>query len=149
MTYAQNTQGTTMDGVLAAVTDLIDEMRKTGASGSSFKRLADPIMVPSGPEASKISIDKAWLRENGITSFAITNPNPFWVRLRGSNDPFIPVTKSTGWLFPPGVHAIYATQYPDWVSALAVNEAGFPIFDGDGVFMYEGARIELAYGTGA
>jgi hypothetical protein len=149
--YAQNTSGTTIDGVLAALTDLIAEMRAASASGSSFRRLADPYLVPCELEASKKPVDRVWLEQKGVTSFAVTNPNPFWVRLRGSNTTpgFKAVEEHTGWLFPPGIHAIYATQYPDFMSAMAVEKPGFPITDGDGAFLYPGATIEVAYGTGA
>lgn len=144
-------RGTTEDALLAAMVDLINEMRDAAASGSSFRRLADPYMVTCAPTAGKTDVDADDLRAKGVTSFVITNPNPFWVRLRGSYlDPgFRAVTPTMGWMFPPGLHAVYATQYPDFMSAMAVEAVGFPIKDSQGNALYPNAVIEVAYGTGA
>jgi hypothetical protein len=61
----------------------------------------------------------------------------------------VPVEPTTGWIFAPGFQAVFGTQYPDFVSAMAIDKPGFPIFDANGAFLYPGATIELAYGTGA
>lgn len=84
-----------------------------------------------------------------MTAFCIVNPNKCWVRLRGTSKLIlgsvptasIPVSDSTGWLFPPGVMAVFSTQKPTFMSAMAVEKQGIipqaPFYD-----------VEVSYGIG-
>lgn len=117
-----------------------------------FHRVNDPVMVAIGPMAQTTIIPaSAMLDTDGVTklgSFYIANPNNVWVRLKGFNnqadcDAGTPVTAATGWLFPPGFVAVFSTQYPKCVSAMAVSEPGYPVTSST-----QFAPLELAYGTG-
>lgn len=128
----------------------------------AFRRLTDPFLIPTLPGVAsqvEIGID---FRENqqNFTSFCVVNSFPIWVRLRGSGrvaqigardgaaPTFKPVEDGRGWLFPPGFMGVFSTQYPKWVSGMAVERPGFPIKDDEGNPLYPNAVLELSYGRG-
>lgn len=112
-----------------------------------FKRNAgvSPIMVPATDTPSQVEIGPL---PDGVTSFAMINSYPVYVRLEGSSGTFSAVTAGTGWLVPPGHFGVYSTRYPKWVSCVAVERPGFPIKDGNGALLYPDAKLELLYGSG-
>lgn len=114
------------------------------------KTVRDPFMCGVGLEAVTTPIDRDLLVRKKCTSFHVVNPNPFYVRLRGSSGEGDDIGEGEGWLWPPGFVGVYSAQYPSFVSAIAVARPGFPIADASGAFLYEGtaAPIELAYGIG-
>lgn len=116
------------------------------ADTAPFYRMGEPNIIPVSPtSASNQFVIKM---PKNATSFRIVNNNPFAVRLRGTTAgmPFNQVTSTTGWLWMPGVEAIYGTVKPAIVSVMSVD-GPFAQFDpsqkaGTGV-------IELQYGSGA
>lgn len=106
----------------------------------AFRRSTDPYMVPAGASASKFDVPDD-LKSSGYMSFCVVNPNPFWVRLRGSTGTYVAVTDTTGWLFPPGFFGIFSTQYPEFMSAMGVVRQGLPVT--------AGGFLEVSYGGGA
>lgn len=151
--YPQNTAGTTMDGLLAAVGDLVGEMRESRMGSTNFRRVREPYMVPTGLTASQTAVDAAQLKALGVTSFYYVNKNPFYVRLRGSNvdGGFKPVTLTTGWSWKPLSDDAFATQFPDFMSAIAEHTEAFPIVDSNGAALpgVVFRPIEIHYGFGA
>jgi hypothetical protein len=116
-----------------------------------FRRMSEPTQVVVGATAQPTTIPAG--RTNDpftglpLPSFYVVNPNNVWVRLKGftntSDCSSIGVTPTTGWLWPPGHVAVYSTQFPACVSAMAVPMPGFPI---TAATTY--APIELSYGPG-
>lgn len=115
----------------------------------AFRRSTDPLLVPIDISATQFVVPTNFFISGpgkGATSFWVCNANNFWVRLRGSGDgitgvgSFVPVTETTGWLFPPGFTGPLSTQYPLFMSALAVVRQGIPA--GSGV-------LEVSYGGGS
>lgn len=108
-----------------------------------------PYMVPATDTPSQIMIGPL---PQGITSFGMVNSFPVWIRLLGSGQgesgTFTPASEGSGWLIPPGHFGIYSTQYPKWVSAIAVARPNFPIKDANGALLYPTANLELFYGSG-
>lgn len=116
------------------------------ADTAPFYRMGEPNIIPVGPTSA--SNQFTIVRPKNATSFRIVNNNPFAVRLVGTpaGKAFVQVTSTTGWLWMPGVEAIYGTVSPLLVSVMSVD-GPFGAFDpaqkaGTGV-------LELQYGTGA
>ncbi len=118
---------------------------------NAFRRMTDPVQVAVGPAAQATMVPASKLIDpmSGLPlgSFYVVNPNNVWVRLRGfsagnvSDCSSVGVTPSTGWLWPPGHVAVYSTQNPVCVSAMAVPMPGYPL---TGSY----APLELSYGFG-
>ncbi len=118
---------------------------------NSFRRMTDPVQAAVGPTAQATMVPASKLIDpmSGLPlgSFYVVNPNNVWVRLRGfsaqniDNCTSVGVTPSTGWLWPPGHVAVYSTQNPVCVSAMAVPMPGYPL---TGNY----APLELSYGFG-
>lgn len=109
-----------------------------------FRRLTDPLILDVDVVAKKFDVPAGFFQQGGpgfgATSFWVVNPNNFWVRLRGSNDAnHIPVTATTGWLFPPGFCGAFSTQFPVSMSTLAVTYQNVPAGVG---------TLEISYGGG-
>lgn len=106
-----------------------------------------PYMVPATDEASQVEIGPL---PAGVTSFGMVNAFPVYMRLVGSSEAsgFKPAQDWVGWCVPPYHFGIYSTQYPKWVSAVAVERPGFPIYDDEGGLLYPEAKLELFYGSG-
>lgn len=116
------------------------------ADTAPFYRMGEPNIIPVSPTSA--SNQFTIVRPKNATSFRIVNNNPFAVRLRGTatGQSFQIVSTTTGWLWMPGVEAIYETVSPVFVSVMSVD-GPFGAFDpaqkaGTGV-------LELQYGTGA
>lgn len=112
----------------------------------AFRRFADPFVIPVAPTpGAQFTIvgDPRFPPDGRNSSFIITNPNQFCVRLKGSNQRrdggFVQVTEENGWLFLPMSQTVWTTQYPDWVSAMSVTRGGLVAGNG---------TLELAYGEG-
>lgn len=113
-----------------------------------FRRASNPMMVPATDVPSQYSVTGI---PPGATTFCAVNSYPIWIRLKGTADgtPFSACHDGEGWLFPPGHFGVYATQYPRWMSAVAVDRPGFPIKDPNGALLYPNAALEVSYGSGA
>lgn len=106
-----------------------------------------PIMVPAADEASQVAVGPL---PQGVTSFGMVNSYPVFIRLLGSNEQtgFRPANEADGWLVPPYHFGIYSTQYPKWLSCIAVDRPGFPLRGEGGALLYPQATLEIFYGSG-
>lgn len=106
-----------------------------------------PFVIPAGLTASQMEIGPL---PQGITSFGMVNSYPVWMRLLGSSEAtgFMPAQEGDGWLIPPYHFGIYSTQYPKWISVIAVARPNFPITNGSGQALYPTAALEIFYGAG-
>jgi len=113
----------------------------------------DPFVIPISMTPTPMHIGKSVLDAKGVTSFKISNPNPFWVWYRGwnGNQAQMPTIEGMGHFIAPGATEINSSQIPDWIAAMPSDEPGFPIFDANGAYLYEGKRTRLVmlYGGGS
>ncbi len=110
-----------------------------------FRRMTDPCLVPVSATASNYSLPAGIvtaLDNSEYSSFFVVNSNACWVRFRGSRDSFVAATEGEGWLVAPGFSAVFGTQKPKYMSAIAVAREGFPI---TGITFYP---LEVSYGVG-
>ena len=109
-----------------------------------------PVIGPVGVKAQPVTIPP--MTAQGVTSFIVTNPNPFYMWFAGwrgaATD--MPDIKENGHYLHPGEKYLGRTQMPQWVAAVADDEPGFPIFTANGGWAYEGKRTRfvLIYGSG-
>lgn len=115
-----------------------------------FRRMTRAILVPVGTTASTVQIPNGFILPD-YNAFMVVNPNMCWVALRGTSragDGTMPTQANMAmpdardWLFNPGHIAVYTTQYPVWMSALAVAMPSYPI-------PTEFADLRVYYGYGA
>ncbi len=110
-----------------------------------------PVIIPVG--LTPVAVPVQAMTGQGVTSFKMVNPNPFYVWYAGwrgaAGD--MPTIKDAGHYIGPGVHDINRTQMPQWIAACADDEPSAPIFDAQGAFLYTGKRLRLVmiYGSGA
>lgn len=106
----------------------------------SVTNVAAPVSVPS-------------MAGQGVTSFIISNPNPFFIWFAGwrGSATDMPLVKENGHYIHPYEKYVGRTQMPQWVAAVADDEPGSPIFDTQGNWLYQGKRTRfiLIYGSGA
>lgn len=163
MHYSQNTTGTTLDGVLAALTDLIAVMRANAAQmlpGSDFTEqqramamlplpfrniIRDPFVPAIAAQATTTAYPPAMIdaiRNNGCSSFRIINPNGCYLRFRGAVNADDKIKEGEGRLIGPGAAEVFSTQNPTHLSIMPVARPGFPV-------PAELASPELNYGIGS
>jgi hypothetical protein len=110
-----------------------------------------PIIIPVGMAGQPMAVPA--MPGTGVTSFKMSNPNPFWVWYRGwrglASD--MPTIDGQGHFLAPGATDICRTQMPQWIAAVASDEPGFPITDSNGAWLFAGkrTRIVMVYGSGA
>lgn len=117
-------------------------------AGVPFYRMGEPFPVPVAPEGDPECGDEFMLAlPRNVTSFMYTNNNPFAVRLRGRRDgqPFVRITKTSGWLWLPGTSRVFTSLRPISLSAMSV--------DGPNAAVQAAQRagrgfVELQYGVG-
>lgn len=136
-------------GALEAVTAATTQASEVGIAMSPntpFFRMGEPVRIPVTPTSGNIAFTDFVLPPN-VTTFQVTNNNPFSVRLRGTRQgqSFRPVDATVGWCWPPGYVGVHGTLYPVAMAAMSVD-GPMGAFDpaqkaGDGF-------IELQYGTG-
>lgn len=103
-----------------------------------YRRLTDPIMLNVGTTSQRTQVPAGFIPAEA-TSFRITNPNPFWVRLKGFTGPTAAngtISATEGWLFQPGFSGVFTTQFPEYMATISVGASA-----GTGV-------IEISYGIG-
>jgi hypothetical protein len=112
-----------------------------------------PVIIGFSLQPLAVAVDEALLQANGVTTFKISNPNPFAVWYRGwtGTAAAMPAIKGAGHYLLPGQCDINRSQYPDWIAAEPDDEVSFPILDGSGNYLYTGKRTRLImiYGSGA
>ncbi|MBA9070685.1 hypothetical protein FHR71_004455 [Methylobacterium sp. RAS18] len=133
--------------VAAAMHDSMGAQRLPGSGTFAFRRMTDPLLPPVGPEPLRYDVPEGFFDEEGpgflSTTFLVVNGNACYVRLRGTTSgAHRPVTRTTGWLFPPGFVGCFTTQRPISMSTMAVAMPGFPL-------PTEFVPLELPYGGGA
>lgn len=103
-----------------------------------YRRLTDPVRLPVATTSTTTPVPPGFIPQEA-TSFRVTNPNNFWVRLRGAqgaNSSSLTITDQQGWLFPPGFSGTFTTQFPEYMATIAVGAGA-----GTGV-------LEVSYGVG-
>lgn len=117
-------------------------MSLSGAPMIPYRRLTDPLMLPVGTSSTTTQVPAGFIPADA-TSFRVTNPNSFWVRLRGTNSQqsvnpsALTISATQGWLFPPGFSGTFTSQFPEYMATIAVR-------DGAGT-----GTLEISYGIGA
>ena len=120
------------------------------ADTAPFYRMGEPFIIPVSPTSGNTAFPITMPR--GATSFRVTNPNPFSVRLKGitakqqAAGQTLVVTSTTGWLFMPGCVEIYGSVNPVAVAVISVNG---PFAGSDAAQVAGTGVVELQYGTGA
>ncbi|KQT08521.1 hypothetical protein ASG40_11625 [Methylobacterium sp. Leaf399] len=137
---------TALQGVSASMQEAMGAQRLPGSGTYAFRRITDPLQVPVAATATQFDVPATFFAEGGAgyqtTTFLVVNPNACYVRLRGTTSgPFRPVTPKMGWLFPPAFVGAFSTQYPIFMSAMAVPMPGVPL-------PTEFAPLDLIYGGG-
>ena len=117
----------------------------------------NPILIPVG--VSGIATPIPAMTGEGVTSFKISNPAPFWVWYRGwTGAATMPTVKDMGHFLAPGATDICRTQMPNFIAAAASVEPDLPLAPGgsvvtdtDGCILWAGVRCRLVmvYGSGA
>jgi len=115
-----------------------------------FFRMGEPFRLPVSPTSGIDRFPSATADlaiPPNVTTFRVTNNNPFAVRMRGQQPgaDFVPVTATTGWLFLPGVTEVLGTKYP---IALTVMSVDGPLGSTDDTQKAGIGFLEMQYGTG-
>jgi hypothetical protein len=115
-----------------------------------FKRNTsiEPVAVPATDTPSKIRVP---MLPEGSTSFGVDNAFPIFIRLVGTGygaAAFNSAAEGKGWIFGPGKHGPFSTQFPEFMSAIAVDRPGYPIKNADNTLRYPTAALEVFYGSG-
>jgi hypothetical protein len=115
-----------------------------------FKRntAIEPVAIPAKDVASKIKVP---MLPEGSTSFGVDNAFPIFIRLVGTGygaAQFNAAAEGKGWIFGPGKHGPFSTQFPEFMSAIAVDRPGYPIKNADGTLRFPEATLEVFYGSG-
>lgn len=121
-----------------------------------FKRnlTVNPLSIPAGLTGTAIpTIGSAALMAANVTTFKVSNPNPFWVWYRGWNGTSgqMPAIAGMGHHLAPGAIDINTSQTPDYIAAVAVDELGAPLYAADGTtLLYDmsKARLVMMFGSG-
>jgi len=126
-----------------------------------FKRNlgVNPLSIPAGLTGTPVpTIGRQQLMDANVTTFKVSNPNPFWVWYRGWNKnadgstPAMPTLAGMGHHIAPGAIDINTSQMPDFIAAMAVDELGAPLYAADGTtILYDmsKARLVMMFGSGA
>ncbi len=151
--YTQNTHGTTQDGVLAALTDLI-AMLKADLPTSDFTPeqaamarlplpfrniIRDPFRPAIGQAPTTTPYPQA-MRDSIVakcSSFRIINPNSCPIRFRGATGPGDLIQDGEGRLLGPWQTEVFSTQNPTHLSVMIVGDPPAVL-----------VRPELNYGIG-
>lgn len=162
--YSQNTAGTTMDGVLAAITDLIGVMRANAGDmlpGADFTEqqktmamlpmpfrnmIRDPFIPEIGLTAKTTAYPQAFLDAmvaKQCSSFRIINPNPFPIRFRGASALDDLIQPNQGRLLGPWQTEVFSTQNPKFLSVVPAPLPGYTLPAASDL-----APPELNYGIG-
>lgn len=133
---------------LGAATQTAADMGIPSAPQVPFFRMGEPVIIPVSPTSGGNPYPQTGTVQipPNVTTFRVTNNNPFSIRLRGNRQPgFVAVTATTGWLFLPGSVEIYTTIAPLQLSAMSVDG---PFAASDPSQRAGIGVLELQYGTG-
>lgn len=103
-----------------------------------YRRLTDPLILPVAATSTRTAVPASFIPSEA-TSFRVTNPNAFWVRLKGATGAAassLTIGATEGWLFPPGFSGTFTTQFPEAMATIAVGSGA-----GNGT-------LEISYGVG-
>lgn len=112
----------------------------------------NPIIIPvvSLTSGKPVAIDMAAIKAQGVTSFKMVNPTPYWVWYRGwtGEETAMPMIKEMGHYIAPGASDVNTSQIPQWIAAVAQAEPDFPTpADSAGLLTAPG-RLIMLYGSG-
>lgn len=118
-----------------------------------FRRMTRALLIPVSATASSYSVPDAYIRPE-YDSFLVINPNQCWVGLRGTSwtdesqpKPTIALMADddgADWLFPPGHVSVWSTQFPEFMSAMALPMPGYSLPPADGY-----TPLRVYYGNGS
>jgi hypothetical protein len=149
-TYSKSTgdTGSTMEGVLQALMDLIAVMRAnagTSLPGPDFTEeqramamlplpfrnmIRDPFRPNIGPGSVTTAYPTAFLADmkaKACSSFRIINPNSCPIRFRGATGLDDKIQDGEGRLLGPWQTEVFSTQNPTHLSVMVVTDAEFPL----------------------
>lgn len=114
-----------------------------------FFRMGEPIRLLATPSSGNTKFPETGTLQlpPNVTTFRVTNNNPFAIRLIGTRDgqDYQPCTPTTGYLFMPGCTEIYGTRYPLDLTVLSVDG---PFAATDPSQKAGTGYLELQYGSG-
>lgn len=118
--------------LVAAIRESMGAQRLPGSGTYAFRKMTEPLLLDIKATATRYDVPPGFFDQGGpgfqATSWWVVNPNNCYVRLKGTTSgAHVPVTDSTGWLFPPNFSGPFSTQYPTSMSTLAVVRGGLPI----------------------
>lgn len=112
-----------------------------------------PVLIDVGLTPKPVFIGGSGLRNQGITSFKITNPYRPACFYRGwtGSEADMPTIAEAGHYLMGGVTDINSSQIPDWIAAVFYDEPDAPLYLPDGTYRYLNKRTQLKmiYGSGA
>lgn len=121
----------------------------------AFRRMtrALPVTVVNTPTAqTAVQVPDGFILPS-YNAFAVFNPNVCSVGLRGTSrptgapaptTPLIAQADGLDWVFPPGFWGVFSTQYPFFMSAIALSMPIAPDVPGDAALF----ALRLWYGVG-
>lgn len=141
-----------LEGSITRLNDAVSNAETLGIPISPnvpFFRMGEPVRIPVAPDSGATPFPATGMLQMppNVTTFRMTNNNPFGIRLRGtrSGQSFISVTSTTGWLFMPGEIGVYTSVYPVQLAAMSVDG---PFAATDPSQKAGVGFLELQYGTG-
>jgi len=121
----------------------------------AFRRMTRALAVPvvSAPTAQNATQVPAGFILQSYNAFAVFNPNICTVGLRGTSRPtgqpvptapILAQADGLDWLFPPGFWGVFSTQFPFFMSAIALPMPIAPDVPADNALV----PLRLWYGVG-
>lgn len=121
----------------------------------AFRRMTRALAVPVfnvPTEANAVKVPDGFILPS-YNAFAVFNPNVCSVALRGTSrptgtpaptTPLLAQTDGLDWLYPPGFWGVFSTQYPFFMSAIALSTPIAPDVPADSGLV----PLRLWYGVG-
>lgn len=121
----------------------------------AFRRMtrAIGVTVANTPTTGNATKVPAGFIQPSYNAFAVFNPNTCCVGLRGTSrptgqpeptTPLLAQADGLDWLLPPGFWGVFSTQYPFFMSAIALSMPIAPVVPADGDL----TALRLWYGVG-
>lgn len=120
------------------------------APNTPFFRMGEPIRLLATPTSGSTKFPETGTLQlpPHVTTFRVTNNNPFGIRLIGTREgqSYQACTPTTGYLFMPGCTEIYGTRYPLDLSVISVDG---PFAATDPAQKAGTGYLEMQYGSGS
>jgi hypothetical protein len=116
-----------------------------------FRRMTKAVLVPvseTPTQGNRLTVPEGYVKPD-YNAFAVYNPNIVDVALRGTSmvdgqpAPTEAILAAEGdWEFPPKFWGVFSTQYPMFMSAIALVSPGYPLTGS-----YKPLRVWYGYGA--